>query len=220
MMLAAGFGERMRPLTETTPKPLLRAGGRALIDYQLERLAAAGISEVVINTAWLGEQIEAHVGDGSRYRLAVQYSREGEPLETGGGIFKALPLLGDEPFVLVNADVWCEFPLAALVQRQPAGAHLVLIDNPEHNPEGDFALDANGAVHADGEGRRLTFAGISVLNPRLFAGCSTGAFPLKPLLLAAMARGEVTGEHYRGPWMDIGTPERLRQLDQQLRGMC
>lgn len=216
MILAAGLGERMRPLTDTTPKPLLRAGGRALIDHQLERLAAAGIREVVINVSWLAEQIENHVGDGSRYGVAVQYSRESEPLETGGGVHQALPLLGGEPFLLVNADLWSDFPFERLLPRRVAAAHLVLIDNPPHHPRGDFVLTDDGGVVETGAGRRLTFAGISVLHPRLFDGCRPGKFPLKPLLLGAMARGEVSGEHFDGHWMDIGTPERLRELDERL----
>ncbi|GAB6040445.1 nucleotidyltransferase family protein [Endothiovibrio diazotrophicus] len=214
MILAAGRGERMRPLTDHTPKPLLPAGGKRLIEYHLERLAAAGFREVVINLAHLGGQIRNHLGDGGRYGLAVAYSQEPEgALETGGGIFNALPLLGDAPFLVVNGDVWCDYPFGGM--DEPRGlAHLVLIDNPEHNPKGDFALE-NGMVKSDGESK-LTFSGIGLYRPELFAGCQPGPFPLAPLLRAAMARGEVSGEHYSGQWLDIGTPQRLEALNQAL----
>jgi MurNAc alpha-1-phosphate uridylyltransferase len=214
MILAAGRGERMRPLTDHTPKPLLTAGGRPLIVHHLERLAAAGITRVVINHAHLGEQIEAALGDGARFGLAIRYSPEGRALETGGGIFRALPLLGDDPFLVVNGDVWSDLDFARL--RLPEGrlAHLVLVDNPEHHPRGDFRL-AGGEVRDDGE-PRLTFSGIGVYSPALFEGCRDGAFPLAPLLRAAMARGLVSGEHHRGRWLDIGTPARLQALDQLL----
>ncbi|MBB3048134.1 MurNAc alpha-1-phosphate uridylyltransferase [Litorivivens lipolytica] len=211
MILAAGLGKRMRPLTTVRPKPLLKVNGKALIDYHLERLAAAAITEVVINHYWLGEQIEAHIGDGSGYGLKVVYSREADLLDTAGGMINALPLLGDKPFLLVNGDVWCDFPVASLVTRQPAGAHLVMVDNPEHNPQGDFAL--NGEHLALSGKRALTYAGIAVVNPALFAGADPGCLPLKPFLVKAIERGEVTGEHYDGEWVDVGTPERLSELD-------
>lgn len=211
MVLAAGRGERMRPLTDTVPKPLLQIRGRALIDYPIEALVRAGIRELVINLSWLGEQVRAHVGDGSRYGAAVSYTEEGyPPLETGGGIHRALPLLGDSPFWVVNGDVFCDYPLA--VRGLPAGvlAHLVLVANPAQHPQGDFGL-ADGRV-TDGGAARFTFAGLSVLHPALFAGCSAGRFPLAPLLRQAIARGAVTGEFYAGAWNDVGTPERLAAL--------
>lgn len=214
MILAAGRGERMRPLTDHTPKPLLMAGDRPLIVHHLERLAAAGITRVVINHAHLGEQIEAALGDGARFGLAIRYSPEGRALETGGGIFRALPLLGDGPFLVVNGDVWTDLDLARLRLAEGRLAHLVLVDNPEHHPRGDFRL-ADGLVFAEGE-PRLTFSGIGVYSPALFEGCRDGAFPLAPLLRAAMARGLVSGEHHRGRWLDIGTPARLQALDQLL----
>lgn len=215
MILAAGRGERMRPLTDHTPKPLLSAGGKCLIEYHIEALAQAGFRELVINHAHLGEQIEQKLGDGQRYGVAIQYSAEGQALETGGGIFRALPLLGDEPFLVVNGDVWCDYPYERLRQRTVAWAHLVLVDNPPQHPQGDFVL-RDGRVY-DEEGARLTFSGIGVYHPRLFAQCRPGAFPLAPLLRQAMAEERVSGEHYQGYWSDIGTPERLQALDRLLR---
>ncbi|MDX1609389.1 MAG: nucleotidyltransferase family protein [Halofilum sp. (in: g-proteobacteria)] len=215
MILAAGRGERMRPLTDDTPKPLLTVGGRALIDHQLAALARAGFREVVINLAWLGERIRAHVGDGSAHGLSVRYSDEGErALETAGGIVHALDLLGDGPFLAVNGDLFTDCPYDRL--RLPAGrlAHLVLVDNPDHHADGDFALGADGSVTADGH-PRLTYAGIGLFDPGLFAGID-GIAPLAPLLRQAAAAGRVSGEHYRGVWHDVGTPERLRALDRAL----
>lgn len=217
MILAAGRGERMRPLTDHTPKPLLAVGGRPLIEHHLLALADAGVTEVVINTAWLGDRIEAHLGDGSRYGLHLNYSREPEgALETGGGIRHALPLLGDAPFLVINGDVWCDVPLAPLLTPPRALAHLVLVDNPDHNENGDFVLNGN-SVAETGAGPRLTYAGIGVFHPALWAGTRAGAFPLAPLLRRAMADGRVTGHHHRGQWHDVGTPDRLRGLDQALR---
>lgn len=215
MILAAGRGERMRPLTDSTPKPLLRAGGRRLIEYHLENLAQAGIREVVINHAHLGEQIEQVLGDGSRYDVSIVYSAEGKALETGGGIFNALPLLGEAPFLVINGDIWCDYPYARLIKREVALAHLVLVDNPPQHSTGDFVLE-DGRVH-DSQGGRLTFSGIGLYHPRLFDGCEVGAFALAPLLRRAMAAGQVSGEHYCGRWFDIGTPERLQQLDRLLQ---
>lgn len=210
MVLAAGLGTRMRPLTDHTPKPLLPVAGKPLIVWHLERLAAAGFDEVVINHAWLGAQIEQRLGDGSEWGLTIRYSPEAEPLETGGGIFQALPLLGEAPFAVINGDIWTDYPLAQLRRQQPKGAHLVLIDNPEHNPGGDFVL-ADARLQEREEGApALTFAGISVLNPALFADCQRGAFPLRPLLTGAILRGAATGEHFTGCWLDVGTPERLQ----------
>jgi MurNAc alpha-1-phosphate uridylyltransferase len=216
MILAAGRGERMRPLTDATPKPLLVAGGRRLIEHQLDALARAGIRDVVINHAHLGAQIEATLGDGSAYGLRLRYSREGEALETGGGIFRALPLLGADPFLVVNGDVWTDCDLGRLQLGAEDLAHLVLVDNPPHHPQGDFAL-RDGRVSADGP-CRLTFSGIGAYRPALFAGCRPGRFPLAPLLRAAMARHAVGGERHAGRWMDIGTPERLAELDGLLGG--
>ncbi len=215
MILAAGRGERMRPLTDSTPKPLLCAGGKPLIVYHLEALAAAGFDSVVINHAHLGEQIERALGDGSRYGVAIHYSAEELALETGGGIFRALPQLGNSPFVVINGDVWCDYPYERLRHVAVKKAHLVMVDNPPQHPEGDFVLN-QGQVH-DGSGNRLTFSGIGLYHPSLFAGCQDGAFPLAPLLRDAMQAGEVSGEYYQGQWFDIGTPERLMQLDERLR---
>jgi MurNAc alpha-1-phosphate uridylyltransferase len=181
-------------------------------------LAAAGFRRLVINHAHLGGQIERALGDGSRWGVDIRYSAEGEgrALETGGGILKALPLLGESPFLVVNGDVWCDLDFAELTLPDGDLAQLVLIDNPAHNPEGDFRLDAAGRVHAEGE-PRLTFSGIGVYAPALFAGCEPGAFPLAPLLRRAMAEGRVGGRHHQGQWVDVGTPERLLTLDKQLR---
>lgn len=225
MILAAGRGERMRPLTEHTPKPLLKAGGRTLIEYHIDALVGAGVTDIVINHARMGAQIEQALGDGARYGAQLRYSPEGdEALETGGGIFKALPLLGNAPFIAVNADVWTDYPYRQLI-KPPAGlAHLVLVDNPPHHAHGDFALHG-GRVYVEvpaaaeqGQGAGLlTFSGLGVYHPRLFAPCTPGKFPLAPLLRAAMRDGLVGGEHYRGAWMDIGTPQRLHELDEWLR---
>lgn len=215
MILAAGRGERMRPLTDRVPKPLLRAGGKALIEYHIERLAAAGVEFIVVNHAHLGRQIETELGNGARYGVSLRYSAEPPgALETGGGIFKALPLLGDGPFIVVNGDVWTDYPFNALPRDLEGLAHLVLIDNPAHHPHGDFALE-NGRVREDGA-VKLTFSGIGVYRAALFADCAPGAFPLAPLLRTAMCDARVSGEHYHGVWMDIGTPQRLAELDAML----
>ncbi|MGQ0428670.1 MAG: N-acetylmuramate alpha-1-phosphate uridylyltransferase MurU [Gammaproteobacteria bacterium] len=216
MILAAGRGERMRPLTLNRPKPLLEAGGHRLIEYHLAALAQFGIAEVVVNLSWLGAMIRKALDGGQRHGIAIRYSDEGpEPLGTGGGIFQALPLLGGEPFLIVNGDVWCDFAFETL--GRPAGslAHLVLVENPPHHPGGDYSLDATGSIHA--LPNRLTYAGISVLDPDLFAGCSAGAFQLKPLLDRAMLSGRLSGQRHEGAWTDVGTPERLAALDAELR---
>lgn len=218
MILAAGKGERMRPLTLTTPKPLLSAGDRPLIVHHLERLRAAGFRQLVINHAWLGSQIEEALGNGETFGLSIQYSRESEPLETAGGIVQALPLLtsdGDEWFLVINGDIWCDFNPARLTPPDNADAVLVLTNNPDHNPDGDFCLHQDGTVSAEGP-ERLTFTGISLLNRRLFEGLLPGPRKLAPMLREAMARKRVRGLHHTGRWMDIGTPERLRALDQEL----
>lgn len=214
MILAAGRGERMRPLTDRIPKPLLRVGGKSLIEYHIEALVAAGFSELVINHAHLGERIEAALGDGGRWGARIRYSPEGEALETGGGIFRALPLLGDAPFLVVNGDIWCDYDFSIPPPGEGVLAHLVLVDNPAHNPRGDFALSAGRVANAGAP--RLTFSGIGLYRPELFAGCAPGAFPLAPLLRAACDRGQVSGEHYRGRWTDVGTPQRLRELGRML----
>jgi MurNAc alpha-1-phosphate uridylyltransferase len=215
MILAAGKGERLRPLTLHTPKPLVRAGGVPLIEYHLRALKRAGFTDVVINHAWLGQQIEDYLGDGQRLGLTIAYSPEGEPLETGGGIFRALPLLGDEPFLVVNGDIWTDCDFAPLKAPINGLAHLVLVDNPLHHPTGDFAL-VGGEVRDDASLSRLTYSGIAVLHPQLFAGCSAGAFKLAPLLRDAMGKGRVTGEHFTGRWVDVGTHERLAEVEQML----
>jgi N-acetyl-alpha-D-muramate 1-phosphate uridylyltransferase len=209
MILAAGRGERMRPLTDHLPKPLLDAGGRPLIEYHLAALRQAGFSDIVINHSYLGYKLESALGDGGKYGVRIHYSREPEPpLEVGGGIRQALPLLGD-CFVVVNGDVWTDFPFDRL--RPPAGlAQLVLVDNPPHHPRGDFVLA--GAEVREGDGMRLTFAGIGVYRAALFAASVPGRFPLLPLLRQAIGGRKLTGEHYHGLWRDIGTPERLREL--------
>jgi MurNAc alpha-1-phosphate uridylyltransferase len=213
MILAAGKGERMRPLTLTTPKPLVRAGGVPLIEYHLRALAAAGFTEIVINHAWLGQQIEGYLGDGSRYGVQIQYSPEGEPLETGGGIFRALPLLGDEAFVVVNGDIWTDYDFSVLHQPISGLAHLVLTRNPVHHPAGDFQLIDGLVRDGQAEAATLTYTGIAVLHPQLFEGCSAGAFKLAPLLRTAMASGQVSGECLKGLWVDVGTHERLAEAE-------
>lgn len=218
MILAAGKGERLRPLTLHTPKPLIRAGGVPLIEYHLRALAAAGFTEIVINHAWLGQQIEDYLGDGSRFGVSIQYSAEGEPLETGGGIFKALPLLGDNPFVVVNGDIWTDYDFAALRKPCAGLAHLVLVDNPPHHPTGDFCLNGSQVQDAQPDGPALTYSGIAVLSPALFLGCESGAFKLAPLLRTAMAAGHVTGEHLQGHWVDVGTHERLAEAEGLIKG--
>ncbi len=218
MILAAGKGERLRPLTLHTPKPLIRAGGVPLIEYHLRALAAAGFTEIVINHAWLGQQIEDHLGDGSRFGVSIQYSAEGEPLETGGGIFKALPLLGDNPFVVVNGDIWTDYDFAGLRQPVVGLAHLVLVDNPSHHTAGDFYLNGAQVLDAVPGVDTLTYSGIAVLSPALFSGAQAGAFKLAPLLRNAMAAGAVTGERLQGQWVDVGTHERLAEVELLIKG--
>ena len=213
LIFAAGRGERMRPLTDTTPKPLLQAGGKRLIEWHLENLARAGVRDIVINTAHLAEQFAPALGDGSRWGLHIAYSYEGaEPLETGGGMLRALPLLGADPFIAVNGDIWTDFDFSTLPQNPSALAHLVLVDNPEHHPRGDFALE-NGLVRDE---PRLTFAGVGVYRPELLGRHVPGKFSIVPLLRAAMRAGQVRGEHYLGAWSDIGTPQRLAEMDARL----
>lgn len=217
MILAAGRGERMRPLTDELPKPLLKAGAHCLIEYHLYQLAAAGFHEVVINVAWLGEKIIEHIGNGEKYGLQIHYSNEGDQaLETAGGIFKALPLLGEQAFLVINGDVWTDYPYAELKDFQLSGlAHLVLVNSPGHNPQGDFAIKHNRVLN-QGE-QKFTFSGIGVYSKEFFAGMSPGKAPLAPMLREAIERGQVTGEVYQGYWLDIGTPQRLQQLEELLR---
>jgi len=216
MILAAGYGKRMRPLTDHTPKPLLQAGGKALIEYHIEKLRDAGIDSLVINTGWLGDRLAATLGDGRRFGIPIVYSHEGTPLETAGGIRRALPLLGDDPFVLVNGDIWTDFDLSRLVAHRPDPVHLVLADNPHHHPGGDFHLTEGGRVRDNGE-PRLTYAGMGRFDPALFRDLPDGEAKLAPLLRAAMADDAVSGEHHPGQWWDIGTPERLEELDTLLK---
>jgi MurNAc alpha-1-phosphate uridylyltransferase len=215
MILAAGRGERMRPLTDRLPKPLLPAGGRPLIAHLIERLASAGYTDLVVNVSHLAALIESELGDGSRYGVRIAYSHEAQALETGGGIAYALPLLGTAPFVVVNSDIYSDFdftrlaPAAAGLDPGRAGAHLVLVDNPPHHPLGDFGLE-RGRVLSDGPAPRLTFSGIGVYAPALFASVEPGAKrQLAALLRPAMSEGRVSGEHHRGLWIDVGTPQRL-----------
>lgn len=238
MILAAGRGERMRPLTDHTPKPLLQAGGKPLIVWHIERLVRAGITELVINHAHLGAQIEQALGDGSQFDAHIRYSDEGTALETAGGIAFALPLLippppsgrGNEgegaPFAVVNGDIYCDFDFSHLPARAAAladnadMAHLVLVDNPEHNPKGDFGLHLDRVTNSvlSPQSSALTFSGIGLYKPALFTNIVRGSkAPLAPLLREQIALGHVSGEHHHGQWMDIGTPQRLVELDKQLR---
>ncbi len=216
MILAAGRGERMRPLTDVTPKPLLPVAGKALIVHLIEQLARAGLRDLVVNHAHLGHQFEDYLGDGSRFGVRIVYSPEPEGgLETGGGIHQALSLLDSDPFIVVNGDIWTDFPFERLPQSLDGLAHLVLVDNPPHHARGDFFLKEDGRVLAGGE-PTLTFSGIGVYHRALFGHCQSGRFPLAPLLRAAMAQSKVSGEYYGGRWRDVGTPERLTALEQEL----
>ncbi|HWU78191.1 MAG TPA: nucleotidyltransferase family protein [Rhodanobacter sp.] len=229
LIFAAGLGERMRPLTDHTPKPLLPVGGKPLIEWHLEKLASAGVHYVVINTSHLAEQFPASLGDGSRWGLRIRYAYEGpDPLETGGGMLNALPLLGAEPFIAISGDVWCDADLDCL-PMVPAGlAHLLMVDNPPHHAEGDFALDEHGVLHASGE-PKLTFSGIGVFRPeflhdwqtmveaRSAASTAPASFKLRPILNHAISRHAVTGTRHDGLWTDVGTPARLADIDACLR---
>ena len=221
MILAAGRGERMRPLSDSIPKPLIPAGGQPLIAHLIERLARAGLTELVVNVSHLADLVERGLGDGSNFGVRITYSREEQALETGGGIAFALPLLGNGPFLVVNSDIFSDFDFARLASAATtlgapgALAHLILVDNPPHHPQGDFCLAGRKITTTDG--RRLTFSGIGVYAPELFAGVRRGSrCQLAELLRSAMAQGAVTGEHHRGLWMDIGTPERLSELERIL----
>ena len=221
MILAAGRGERMRPLTDQTPKPLLQAGGKPLIVWHIERLVAAGINDLVINHAHLGQQIEQALGDGSRYGARIRYSDEGTALETAGGIAFALPHFGAAPFAVINGDIWCDYDFSRLPQHADVLhdsddlAHLVLVDNPPHHPQGDFGLSTDRITDT---APKLTFSGIGIYKPALFKNIPRGTkAALAPLLREQIVRARVSGEHHPGCWMDIGTPERLAELDKFLR---
>lgn len=219
MILAAGRGERMRPLTDTTPKPLVTINDKPLIVYHIERLVAAGIVDIVINHAHLGEKIETALGDGSQWGANIIYSPEPEGgLETAGGILQALPLLGDDPFIVVNGDVWIDYDFSALTDLVLGDqlAHLVLVDNPEHHPAGDFYLSSQAKVSEQGGGDALTFSGLSVLHPRLLSGLSAGRLKLAPILREAMQKSQVSGQYFAGSWQDIGTLKRLESLRRQI----
>ena len=218
ILLAAGRGERMRPLTDTLPKPLLRVGGRTLIAWHLAALARAGVREVVINLSWLGERLRAALGDGRQFGVRISWSEEGPvPLETGGGIFRAVPLLGPGPFLVVNSDIWTDIDFGRLSLESGAHAHLVLVANPPHHPRGDFALEGDVIINRDGE--RFTYSGVGLYHPEFFHNCTAGRFPLLPLLNRAIAAGLARGEVHRGEWCDVGTPERLASLEQRLRAL-
>lgn len=221
MILAAGLGERMRPLTDHTPKPLLQVAGIPLIEYHLRQLAAADIREVVINVSHLAQQIVDFCGDGVRWGLHIVYSHEVEPLETAGGIQQALPLLGDNPFLLVNGDIWIDYPFTRLSKyplRDREQAHLVMVDNPPHHPLGDFRIDGEGVLQYRLEGEKgFTYAGLGLYRPEFFADLTPGKLPLRPLLDEAIGRGRLGGEHHPGDWEDVGTSERLAELDARVR---
>jgi len=217
MILAAGRGERMRPLTDTVPKPLLPVAGKPLIQYHIDALAAGGVRDIVINLAWLGSKIRDALGDGSASGVRIHYSDESDAaLETGGGIVNALPLLGDRPFIVVSGDVWSDYPLKQLPTRLQPGdlAHFTMVANPEYHRRGDFGL-RDGRVADDGE--RLTYANIGVFRPEFFAGAPAGKFPLAPLMRERIRAGRVSGEIYAGRWFNIGTPAQLAELDASLR---
>ena len=223
MILAAGRGERMRPLTDICPKPLLSVGGKPLIVWHIERLARAGIHEIVINHAHLGHKIEETLGRGAEWGVQIDYSAEDKALETAGGIANALPLLGDAPFLVVNGDVYCELDYgifcARAVTRMTQGnlAHLALVNNPPHHLQGDFVLDASGRISRDG-GSLLTFSGIGAYRPEMFRNIEPGSkAKLAPLLFGAIDAGRLSGQHYQGRWEDVGTPERLNALDVELK---
>ncbi|PXF63931.1 N-acetylmuramate alpha-1-phosphate uridylyltransferase MurU [Kangiella spongicola] len=217
MILAAGRGERMRPLTDEHPKPLLKVDGRALIEWHIEALKDAGIKEILINTSWLGDQIPEYLGDGAYWGVNLTFSHEPTALETAGGIRKALDFFDDQPFIVVNGDVWSEYDYEKLLQQPTKLAHIVLVPNPEHNPQGDFFLRDDGLVIAEGN-NRATFSGIGVYQPEIFKDLKEDEpLPLAPLLKELMVEAQVTGELFDGKWHDIGTPERLKELNQSFQ---
>jgi MurNAc alpha-1-phosphate uridylyltransferase len=216
MILAAGRGERLRPLTDEIPKPLIKVAGKSLIEYHLTNLADAGFKEIIINTAWLAEKIHQQLGDGSNYGTSITYSDEGTALETAGGIINALPLLGKEPFIVVNGDIWCDFDFSTLTElRKPMQAHLVLVNNPEHNQKGDFALD-NGAIKNTGDAM-YTYSGIGIYSVDFFAEQQTGSLPLAPILRSKSDTNLISGQIHNGLWTDVGTLERMQELEVQLK---
>ena len=221
MILAAGVGERMRPLTDHTPKPLLQVAGVPLIGHHIEHLAGAGFGELVINVSHLAQQIVDYCGDGSRWGVSIRYSHEDTPLETAGGIHRALPLLGEGAFLVVNGDVWIDYPFARLLGYCPAPpltAHLVMVGNPPHHPAGDFQLAEGGLLQLRSpQAVGCTYAGVGVFTPAFFAGMSAGKLALRPLLDAAIPAGRVSAEFHPGQWQDVGTPQRLADLDAALR---
>lgn len=215
-ILAAGYGTRMRPLTNHRPKPLLPIAGKPIIQYHIERLQRSGITELVINTAYLGEQIESLLGDGSQFGVSIAYSHEGTPLETGGAIVHARELLGREPFLLVNGDIYTDYPFQNLLQKSPELAHLILVDRPAFKQEGDFGLEGDRLTN--GPDKPYTYAGIGIYNPAAFTQYATGeSFALGPLLREQSELGRITAEVFKGHWMDIGTPQRLQEIDAQVR---
>ena len=218
MLLAAGRGERMRPITDSLPKPLVQVGGRPLIAWHLAALARAGVREVVINLSWLGEQLRAALGDGRDFGVRISWSEEGPvPLETGGGIFRAVPLLGPGPFLVVNSDIWTDIDFGRLALEPAAHAHLVLITNPPHHPRGDFGLDGDVIVERDSG--RFTYSGVGLYRAEFFHDCAPGRFPLLPLLNRAIAARLARGQVHTGQWCDVGTPERLTSLERRLRAL-
>lgn len=221
MILAAGLGNRMRPLTLYTPKPLLEVGGKPLIVWHIEKLRDIGVTEIVINSAWLADKLISALGDGSQFGVEIRWTREDEGLETAGGIINALALLGHEPFILVNGDVWTTMDFAPLLDVQLGNdlAHLVLVDNPAQHPNGDFTLQTGRAYTFDQavDGENLTFSGVSVIHPKMFEGLEAGKRPLAPLLKQAMLDGQIAASKLQGHWVDVGTPERLMSLDLQIR---
>ena len=220
MILAAGYGKRLRPLTETTPKPLLPVSGKPMLQHHIERLSALGVTELVVNTSWLAEQIEDYFGDGHRFGVSIRWSREQQPLETGGGIANALPLLGNEPFLLINGDVWTDFPLRLIRDKKleaNTDGWLLLVENPDHNPQGDFALHDHQVTYEGSP--KYTFAGISLLRPQLFPAHPKAepCFPLRDILRPAINANRIGGEVYTGDWCDVGTVERYQKINQQLK---
>jgi len=219
MLLAAGVGERMRPLTDHTPKPLLKVAGTPLIEHHIRRLAEAGLTELVINVSHLAEQIMVYCGDGSRWGVSIAYSPEAKPLETAGGIINAMPLLGSKSFMVVNGDVWTDYPFAQLAAQELDGneGHMIFVDNPPQHPLGDFSLSTPGKVGVkEQDAMGYTYAGLGLYSPDFFSGVTAGKLAMRPLLDKAILRGVVSGEYHGGEWADVGTPQRLRELDEMV----
>jgi MurNAc alpha-1-phosphate uridylyltransferase len=221
MLLSAGVGERMRPLTDHTPKPLLQVAGVPLIEHHIRRLAEVGLGDLIINVSHLAQQIIDYCGDGSRWGVSIAYSPESMPLETAGGIINAMPLLGDAPFMVVNGDVWTDYPFSQLASREldeiASVAHLVLVDNPPQHPLGDFSLDDRGQLGIkEPDSMGYTYAGLGLYSPNFFAGVTAGKLAMRPLLDKAIRNGVCSGEYYGGEWVDVGTPQRLKDLDEMV----